>query len=138
MNLALNLVEDWDACGAAVHAESPTDFFGEFTSEVPTTPAYFGFINFNRTFELNKWKDPGVHVMMTCFAKEEELLLKRITTAGHISCHLRSCSSDPHGKTEVKQKWIDCVEWSRLGYSFGIKADGANPYIANVISACAH
>ena len=79
-----------------------------------------------------------MHVMMACFSKEEELLLEGITAAGHIPCHFWSSPSYPHGKTEVKQKWVDRVQWSRLGYSFSIKTDWANPDVADVISACPH
>ena len=98
MNLALDLVQNGNSSRATVHAESPADLFGEFASKVPPSTPNFGFINLDRSMELEKGQYFGVHVVMACLAKQKKLLLKGVAPAAHVASHFRSCATDPHSE----------------------------------------
>ena len=65
MHLALNLIENWDARSSTVHAEGPSDLFGKFSTEMPSSTSDFCFINLDWTFKLEVGQYSSMHVVVT-------------------------------------------------------------------------
>ena len=96
VHLALDLVENGNASGPTVHTECPSNLLGELSTEVPSPSTNFCLVDLDWPSQLDERQDACVHVVMTCLAKEEKLLLKRVTPTAHVSCHFGCSAADPH------------------------------------------
>ena len=97
MHFTLDLIQDGDACGPAVHAKGPTDLLRKLTPKMPAAPANLGLINLDWPRQLQVRQHTRVHIVVRGFAKQHELLLKRVTATTHVSSHLGRRAPDPHG-----------------------------------------
>lgn len=107
--LALNLIDNRDACRPAVHAEGPLDVLWELASEVPSAPAYLRFINLNWSWQLQERQDFPLHEVYIRPSEKSKQLYQLGAPTRHAPSHLGRRASYPHLETKVKQHQVVAV-----------------------------